>query len=419
METEKKALLHIIGVLVLMGSQGLLSVLAVRMGGYADAGILSLATSVGYVFAHIGNYGMRTYLITDMQKKYSQADFQLVQNIMIVFSTIFCAVYVLLMGSYQWVERGAIIMFVLYLCFNTFSDLLLGRLQLEGHLEINGYSNILRGTLGLAAFVMTYGVSGKLFIALTAMTLTAALVLIFYDCPQYRSLRGRVLVFSQGRRETILPLLKACFSIMLANILPMAITAVSRQILRCQLGQELLGIFSTVFLPTLLLTTVAPALNLATIPILAAFWHEHNRKKFSIAVLKNFLVVVVLALAGLAVAITFGTLIMRLLFGNEILNYMPLLYWAIFVTGLNALCITGNNVLISMRKGMWITVSAVIAVVSTAVLSEPMISVWGVYGAAYALMVAYGMQLACQISVLIFSIFRSESETTQGNGGEL
>ncbi len=98
---------------------------------------------------------------------------------------------------------------------------------------------------------------------------------------------------------------------------------------------------------------------------------------------------------------------------------MPLLYRAIFVTGLNALCITGNNVLISMRKGTWISVSAVVAVVSVIVLSEPMISVWGVYGAAYALMVAYGMQLVCQISVLIFSIFRSESETIQDDGGEI
>ncbi len=415
---DKATFLHTIGVVVLMGSQGLLSVVAVRMGSYSDAGILALATGVGYVFGNIGNFGIRAYMITDTQTKYSQADYQLLQIVTITLSIILCVFYGLLLQDFQWAERSAIIMFVLYLGCNSFSDLLLGRLQIAGHLEINGYSNILRGILGLSAFVFAYFLSGKLVISLSTMTLAAMTVLICFDAVKYRETIGKVAIFIDGRKAMIIPMIKACFPIMLANVLPIATNAVSKQIIREQLGQEALGIFSSVFLPTALLTTVAPALNLASIPKLAAHWHERRVKKFSVTAIRNCVVVFVLTAAGILLSVTFGKPIMRLLFGAGITEYMPLLYWAILATGLNALCAVGKNILISMRKGPWITISAAISIVGVTLLSKPMITNYRIYGAAFAMSIAYGMQVMFQIIVVVGSVLTVKHGICKGGAKE-
>lgn len=59
MKTEKRAVICSFGGAFLMFTQWLIAVLLARLGGFADAGVFSLAMSSSNVFTFFGSYGMR------------------------------------------------------------------------------------------------------------------------------------------------------------------------------------------------------------------------------------------------------------------------------------------------------------------------------------------------------------------------
>ena len=60
------------GSLVYLGCQWLLSVLVIRISGFENSGILTLAMSITNMFYSIAVYGMRTFQVADTENEYSQ-----------------------------------------------------------------------------------------------------------------------------------------------------------------------------------------------------------------------------------------------------------------------------------------------------------------------------------------------------------
>ena len=103
-----------------------------------------------------------------------------------------------------------------------------------------------------------------------------------------------------------------------------------------------------------------------------------------------------------------GRPVMSLVFGDEILQHYPLLYWAILATGLNAATLCGNSILTAMRRSLPVAVTSGTALVLTAVLSEPFTRMFGITGAAYVLIAAYAGQALAQGAVIVWTVFRAQ-----------
>ena len=68
---KKNMLFNTVGSLVYYVCQWLPTVLIVRLSGYSDAGILSIAMSVTAAPAIIGLFNMRSYQVSDIQEVYN------------------------------------------------------------------------------------------------------------------------------------------------------------------------------------------------------------------------------------------------------------------------------------------------------------------------------------------------------------
>ena len=181
MDYRKQAAINSVGSIVLMFGQWLISVLIVRMSGYEDAGIFSLAMTVSNVFSFFDNYGLRNYQVSDVAGRYTQGQYILTRLLTSVASVVGCGAYLLVAGGYSAVERWAILLYLLYSNVNVISDTLLGSLQLHDRLYINGYSNTMRGAVCFAAFVGSYLVGHNLLVSLGIMALTTLLLTAVYD----------------------------------------------------------------------------------------------------------------------------------------------------------------------------------------------------------------------------------------------
>jgi len=404
---RSQTVIHSIGAFVLMFGQWLISVLLVRLGGYEDAGLFSLAMSISNVFAYFANYGIRTYQISDVKGEFTQNQYQITSWVTIAASYVLCFGYFLLAGSYSILEKAAILLYLSYSNVNSFSDILFGRLQLDGHLEINGFSNILRGSLCFAVFLGAFLLTRRMLPSLAVMVCATALVVVLFDCRFYRRLCGKVFQRRAEPVAAIAVLLRRSLPLMAANVIPLIATAVPRRTIQQMLGTTMLGYFSSLFTPTVAITTLVPMLLQSALPEFSALWKQGERVKLLRLTACYYGVVALLVAAALGASAVMGRWALSIVFGSEILEYFPLFYWAILATGCNAVTMVSNNLLISMRKNRAVTISVVAAAGVSAAVSAPLVMRFGITGGALALIAAYLVQAFVQILLITYNMYQS------------
>lgn len=405
MDFRRQAAINSVGAVVALFGQWLISVLLVRMAGYEDAGIFSLAMTVSNIFNFFANYGLRNFQVSDVQGVYQQRQYLLTRLITVGLSFVACLGYLPLAGGYSAVESGAILLYLVYSNVTILGDTLLGTLQLHGLLQINGYSSMLRGGVCFVGFIAAYAVSSSLLVSLTVMALCALVCTLLYDWRWYCKVET-VQWFRAGDLPAAGRLLRTCFTLMLSSLLPVITTALPRRSIQKISGTEQLGYFSTIFTPTVLITTLIPAIIVALVPKMAKAWTEGDRRGFLKFVSQIYMISAGIVLLAELAALVAGRPVMRLLFGAGILDYFSLLYWAILATGLNVLTSCGNSALIAVRSHRLVAVGSAVALAVTALLSDVLVKEYGITGAAYVLVFAYGAQVVFQLGVLAFRMRR-------------
>jgi len=410
MNLTLKAIINSIGSLVVFTAQWLISVLIVRINGYTEAGIFSLAMSISNVFSFIANYNIRNYQISDLNHEYSQTQyfFSRILTSLISFST--CVIYLAFASGYTQESKCAIFAYLVYSNINVISDIMLGALQLKSHLEINGYSNMIRGGTCFIAFMFPYCLKKDLLLSLWIMVIADLGITWFYDRTLYKKIEGSVGLLHKSDIYKIKNILKCCFPLMLSSIFPIITTAIPRRQIQLIYGEESLGYFSTIFTPTVLIITLAPALILAVVPVITDYWIQNAKKKFIKITLICYLGCVIITIIAELFALFWGKSILNIIFGESILQYYNLLYWAIAVTGFNAMTSCGNAILIPMRKNKSVAFASLLSMITAFSFSSIFIKKHYIYGAAYLLLTAYFIQIIAQTLIIIISIISKKEE---------
>ena len=404
MDFRKQAAINSTGSVVLMFGQWLISVLLVRMSGYEDAGVFSLAMTVSNMFTFFANYGLRNYQVADVRGIYSQEQYLLTRFVTSAAALVFCVGYLMLLTEYSAAEQMAVLCYLLYSLCNIISDILFGTLQLKGRLEINGYSNMIRGAVCFAAFVACYAVCHQIVLSLLLMVLCDVLWSAVYDWRLFLQVEK---IRRPGKEDLVRcgQLLLGCFTLMISSLLPVITTALPRLSIKAVAGTEQLGYFSTIFTPTVLMTTLVPSIIIAMVPKMAKAWNEGRRGEYLKFSGQNYLISVAFVIMAEVAALLVGRPVMRLVFGAGILEYYSLLYWAILATGLNLMVSCGNSALISIHSNTEVAVAAAVALGFTAAFSGPMVRAFGITGAAYVLAAAYLLQALLQTAVILYKVF--------------
>lgn len=404
MDIRKQTIVNSLGSAVLLGFQWLISVCLVRTNGYEDAGVFSLAMTVSNIFSTAANYGLRNYQLTDHSRRNKQDEYLIMRLISSAFASGTCTAYLYLNKNYTAIEKWAIGLYLLYNLTIVINDSLMGSIQLENHLELNGFSNILRGMFSFALFLGALLLWEKLLPALGMMVLASLLVLLMYDLPQYVKLcterKGRW----RGHFRGSCSLFVEGFPVMLSSIIPMMVTALPRTILQNQMGSEYLGFFSSVYTPAVLLSTVLPPALISIIPAISQYWHEENIREMMRNVAISYGVVCAAICGALAVAGLAGRLFLTLLYGDSILPYANLLYYAILAVGMSCVCTCGNNIVVAIGGKRMLLFMSGLTLGVTLAFSGTLVSAYGIIGAAIVQIIAYGLQAVIQLVYLSMEI---------------
>ena len=358
----------------------LITILIVRLsGGYAAAGVYSLAMAVYGIFAPIAHYRMYTYQISDVKKENTTGEYFAFRCLTTGGALIACMVY-----SFFTCSQDAWAAIFLYGLFKTASfliDVLHACNQMHHRMDFIGKSLIAQGVVSLFLFVVIFGVTGNLELTLVVMTVGVVLVGILYDFPRTSTFTEIKLGIS---RNKAISLFMVCLPFVVAGLAASATPSLPRQYLSFAFGAEALGAYASVAAPVAIIQMGA---SYVYGPLLSYFSEYYaNRDRYGFC---KMLALSSLAIAGIGVACVAGFYLMgeellALVFGDAIRAYVYLL---IPLTALAV--ITGylwfiNDLLITMRDFKGTVVGSFVPLGVVVMAMVPLVDLYGMNGATYA-----------------------------------
>ena len=374
-----------VGNFIYLFSQWLLSFFVVRILGFEDAGVLSLAIAIAGSFVGISLYGMRSFQVSDIEGKYPDKAYLVSRYITSVIAFIACLVFVAA-NNYSYYISVCI---VIYMCFKlseSLSDVYQGILQKAMRMDYIGKSFIIKGVIVLGVFTASIALTRNLLIGMIALVVTSFAIVLIYD--RKKAAHFYIDAENTGRNTYVKALLKECLPIACFVFVFNMIAQVPRYFLENRVGAEALGTYSTIAMPVVIVQVSASFIFAPLTTPLAQSLNGGDVKKFMALFWKT--IVFLLGLSAVAL-IGFGLIgkwVLVLLFGQAIEPYTFLLMPLVICTILVAISWFLSTILIVLRRLKTLLVISIVSFVIVAAGSIPFIISFGQNGASFVLIVA-------------------------------
>ena len=405
----KEATYYNIGNFIYLGAQWIISVALVRMGGLEDAGYFSLAMSVCNMFAMIANYGLRAYQVSDIKEKYSDNDY-VASRILTVFAAfVMCLVYTVAFQKTAF-KISLILLYMVYKCIEAYSDVLTAVFQKNGKMIYVGASLGAKGLLNLTLFIAFYLLTKNLVVSVAFMSAGSLVVLLGFDFIKLKPFYKQTEIFKNINVKKTAALLGEGFLLMLYVFSMTAFNSIPKLIIEKKESAESLGVFSSVAIPTVIITTFAAGMLIPIVPKLSEYFDSKDNKR----IFKTFgtcaaVIILIGALAAVFSALV-GRPIFKLLFGEVILPHFILLYYMIISSVLIALNSIMSTFLTAVRKLKQEFLFSLMSCVLVLVLSLLLIDGYGIYGAAYAMIITLLIQFVFETAYVVMVIQKNCKE---------
>lgn len=310
----------------------ILSVLA-RLGNPAEVGRFALALSITAPVILLSQLALRQVQVTDAGREFRFSDYLLLR---LLTTGLAISVIIGLALTHQGdgLAQAVIILVGCAKGFEALSDIVYSLFQKYERMEVVARSTILRGLLPLLALALAYALSSSLSLAVGCYALGKLAVFVLYD---WRVQKGRF-SFADAHdhinwRDQIrhLPqLVWIALPLGLVASMISAVTALPRIVLEDQHGAAALGIFSSIAYLIVTGNMVVNALGQSALPRLTQHYTRGERQRFVVLLLKLLGIGVILACGGILLSVLIGPTLLNWLYGPEYAAENRILVWLSF-----------------------------------------------------------------------------------------
>ena len=401
---SRTMLFNTVGSLIYYACQWFLSVVIVRISGYEQAGVLSLAMSVTASPAIIGLFNVRNYQASDLNNQYNQRTYINSRHITNLFSFIICAVMVLA-GEYSTEKAIVIFLFMLYKVAEGYADVYYGIEQRWERLDYAGISMTIRGIGTIVIFVAILLVFDNLVLGLIAISAFSLLVVIFYDVRKTREWCDEKLTSSQLKAEVI-SLLLTCIPLAIVAFLNNFAFNFAKIVLESTYGSEVMGYYSSVASPTLVVQLAAQTIFAPMIPSLTECFVKKDKAGFY-SILKKFSVL----FGGLTVVVLIGSKLLAhwglcLLFGDKIEPYVYLFVYIVLMTIFMAINTSLFSICTLIREIKIQYLIGIVAIIVSVITAYTLVVRFSMVGVVWAQTITILSQIFIQVLIIVKKLKR-------------
>jgi O-antigen/teichoic acid export membrane protein len=380
---------------------GMLVVLA-KLGSPEMVGRFALALAVTAPVFMLTNLQLRAVQATDVMGRYAFGDYLALRLLATALAMAVMLGLVVLSG---YPFETAVVVFVIGLAkaFESISDAIYGLVQRHERMDLISRSMILKGSASIGIFGTVVALTGSLAWAAAGLACAWCLVLVTYDL-------GLVRRFAPSSRIGASPQWSLSTSFRLAKLsLPLGLTMlfislnanVPRYFIEHHAGTRALGFFAAVAYLMVAGSLVVNALGQTAAPRLARYYAAVDTRAFRALLLKLCGVAGIVGAGGVLVAAVVGKQVLRLLYRADYASYSDVFTYLMIAAGIGHVAsIVGYGMTAARLFKPQVPLFSIVLLISL-IASLRLIPVYGLRGAAAALILASIAQLFGSLVVLL------------------
>lgn len=311
----------------------LLTIVVTQLVGAEQAGMFSMAFITGLVLMFMGNYGVRTFQVSDLSERYAFSDYQVNRVITCIVMMVVGIAYCFMRG-YDGQMFTICMGVYLYKMVDALADVYEGRLQQADKMYLAGLSQALRSVAVVVVFSLLLLVTRNLAVASVAMAVAAVasllvltLPLAFFETPKSR----------RWSPKGVVELLKQCFPLFVALFLFNLIENMPKFVMEGMLAYENQLYFNALYFPAQGILLTVSMIYKPLLVRLAEVWADSKRRKrFDLAIFAIVGVTVALTALVMGVMGWIGIPIMSFLYGIDFEPFRGLSFVMIAAGGVTA-----------------------------------------------------------------------------------
>lgn len=369
-----------------------------RLCGVAQAGIFTLAMSVGQQLVSIGYFNVRTFQASDIKEKYSFSQYLLFR---IFTSAIMTVIGLIWIGAGDFTTERAVLIgiMILFRVGEAFADVMEGMYQQKERYDVTGKCVFVETALFLSAFLIALAATGNVIFAVGVMTLVYLLSLLIIDC----NLVGAfVKVKLKLELSSIKRLFFACLPLFLNSFLLLYVNNSPKYAMDTYQGAEVLGTFNILYMPAFVINLLGGFLVKPCITSLSIRYHEGEKTSFLKTICRQSLCIMGLTLVCVSAAWVFGIPVLQFLYGVELEKYRIPLCIMIFGGAFSALYLLLQYAIVIMRHQYACLAGCVATGVAAAVLMPPLVKEYATWGAALGYLILMVLLFVIYLGVTLF-----------------
>ncbi len=378
---KKNMLYNSVGSAIYLGLQWLITILVVRISGYEDAGILSLAMTISNVIYAISSFGMRGYQSSDIEEKFDDYTY-ILSRVFTCLVGIFITFIFLIFASYNIYTKLSIFIYIIFKTSEAFVDVFHGAEQKKWRMDIIGISYALRGIISFVVFIVTLVLTKNIFLAILLMAISVFIVIFIYDIPNFKKLIKLKKIFNYKK---ISQLIIICMPLAIYGFLSNGLQTYPRYLLEKLYSSEILGIYSSIATPVVIIQVASSFIFNPLITLFAELYNKKDLKRFYILTAKVILAILAIGIIAILASSVCGKFALGILYGEYILQYSYLLNWVIVTTILTTIIVFLNLLLTVVRNFKILLTGNLIGLISSLILSNLFIPKYGMNGINLAL----------------------------------
>jgi len=386
---QQNILYNTIGMTINLGCQWLITVLAVRLSSdFTNSGLLTLAMSVTNIFYAIASFSLRTYQVSDVNNKYKDTIYVQVRALTAGLSFLLCGIYCIVF--YRDERFIGIMLYMIFRVIEAFVDILQGFEQRVMRMDLSGKSMAVRGIGNVVAFSIIILLTDSFNLAVIGMIAVSILVMLIFDVRYTRhiaQLTGKI------EPTTVKDIFLECLPMGIASALNTSIISIPRTLLDMVDGQEVLGIYGALAVPTVIVQVAATYVFNPMLPVYATHYLEKNKKEFYKLFNRTLVVIVILSVIALGGSALLQDLLLPLLLGEDIRPYIYMFIPMMICTILNAVVWFQTSLLVVIRDFNSYLWGTVVAAILTVFIGYRMIEHFSMQGVNYTLYVVMLFQV--------------------------
>ncbi len=361
-----------------------------RTVGMEEAGIFTIAYASAALFFTVGNYGMRSYQVTDTLGRYCFSDY-LCSRIMTCAAMnvlgVFQVAYGYAHSGYHAYKIAVMLIIGLMRTVDAAEDVFTAFYQQQGRLDVGARLTFARQLLSVVCLCVLLISGRNLLISSIAALAVSVGVSVWANRTAMGMFRWEKTAFSL---RTAMNLLWDCMGPFAAGFLSFYLANAPKYAIDVYLPQETQAYYGFISMPVLIVGLLNSFLYQPILPSLAADWNEGRRKLFVRRAGRQMLVIFGISLCVLVGAYLLGIPALSLLYHADLRPYKAELL--ILLTGSGMLAMAGfTNILLTILRYQRDLIGGYFLTAVLAFLLSPVfVRRWGISGASWVYTILVG-----------------------------